>query len=84
MSMKHPPHPGLVVLQECIEPLGLSLTDAATALGVTRNTLSELANGAFHRKWPSVSQGSLAVQTKVGWRNSHNMNLPMFDAIALN
>ncbi len=43
--MKHPPHPGRVILQECIEPLGLSITDAATALGVTRNTLSELVNG---------------------------------------
>ena len=44
MTMKNPPHPGIVVLQECIEPLGLTITDAA-ALGVTRNTLSELANG---------------------------------------
>ena len=44
MRMKNPPHPGLVVLQECIEPLGLSVTDAAAALGVTRNTLSELVN----------------------------------------
>ncbi len=35
----------LVVLQECIKPLGLSITAAATALGVTRNTLSELVNG---------------------------------------
>lgn len=33
MSMKNPPHPGLVVLQECIEPLGLSITDTETALG---------------------------------------------------
>ncbi|HEV2989573.1 MAG TPA: HigA family addiction module antitoxin [Candidatus Angelobacter sp.] len=45
MSMKHPPHPGVVVLQECIEPLGLTITQAAEALGVTRNTLSELVNG---------------------------------------
>lgn len=44
MTMKNPPHPGLVVLQECIEPLGLTITDAAAALGVTRNTLSELVN----------------------------------------
>ena len=39
VNMKNPPHPGLVVLQECIEPLGLTITDAAAALGVTRNTL---------------------------------------------
>lgn len=45
MTMKNPPHPGVVVFQECIEPLGLTITRAAEALGVTRNTLSELANG---------------------------------------
>jgi addiction module HigA family antidote len=44
VTMKNPPHPGIVVLQECIEPLGLTITDAAHALGVTRNTLSELVN----------------------------------------
>ena len=45
MIMKNPPHPGRVVRQECIEPLGLSITEAARALGVTRTTLSELVNG---------------------------------------
>jgi addiction module HigA family antidote len=45
MAMKNPPHPGTVILQECIEPLDLTITDAASALGVTRNTLSELVNG---------------------------------------
>jgi len=45
MTMKNPPHPGLVVLQECIEPSGVTITQAAEALGVTRNTLSELVNG---------------------------------------
>lgn len=44
MTMKNPPHPGVVVLQECIEPSGLTITQAAEALGVTRNTLSELVN----------------------------------------
>ena len=43
--MKNPPHPGGVVLRLCIEPLGLTITDAAAALGVTRTTLSELVNG---------------------------------------
>ena len=33
------------MLRQCIEPSGLSITDAAKALGVTRNTLSELVNG---------------------------------------
>lgn len=45
MTMKNPPHPGVVVREECIEPLGLTITDAAAALGVTRNTLSELVHG---------------------------------------
>jgi addiction module HigA family antidote len=45
MTMKNPPHPGLVVFEECIEPSGLTITQAAEALGVTRNTLSELVNG---------------------------------------
>jgi addiction module HigA family antidote len=45
MPMKSPPHPGGVVLRQCIEPLALSITDAAAALGVTRTTLSELVNG---------------------------------------
>jgi antitoxin HigA-1 len=44
MPMKNPPHPGGFVLRECIEPLGLSITQAADALGVSRKTLSELVN----------------------------------------
>ena len=44
MQMKNPPHPGGVVLRQCIEPLRLTITDAAAALGVTRTTLSELVN----------------------------------------
>jgi addiction module HigA family antidote len=45
MPMKNPPHPGGFVLRQCVEPLGLSITEAARALGVTRTTLSELVNG---------------------------------------
>ena len=45
MTMKNPPHPGKIVLHDCIEPLGLTITDAAAALKVTRTTLSELVNG---------------------------------------
>jgi addiction module HigA family antidote len=44
MPMKNPPHPGGFVLRECIEPLGLTITQAAEALGVSRKTLSELVN----------------------------------------
>ena len=45
MPMTNPPHPGGFVLRQRIEPLGLTITDAAAALGVTRTTLSELVNG---------------------------------------
>jgi len=44
MPMKNPPHPGRIVRQECLDPLGLSVTDGAKALGVSRNALSELVN----------------------------------------
>jgi len=45
MTMKNPPHPGEHVLEDCIKPLGLSITKAADILGVTRLTLSNLVNG---------------------------------------
>jgi addiction module HigA family antidote len=45
MPMNNPPHPGGFVFRQCIEPLGLTITAAAAALGVTRTTLSELVNG---------------------------------------
>jgi addiction module HigA family antidote len=45
MPMKNPLHPRGFVFRQCIEPLGLSITAAAAALGVTRITLSELVNG---------------------------------------
>lgn len=42
MHMHNPPHPGEVLRKLCLEPLGLSVTKAAKALGVGRNTLSSL------------------------------------------
>lgn len=45
MAMQNPPHPGGVVRRQCLEPLGLSVTQAAKGLGVTRQALSELLNG---------------------------------------
>jgi len=45
MPMQNPPHPGGFDFRQCLEPLGLTITDAASALGVTRTTLSELVNG---------------------------------------
>ena len=45
MLMHNPPHPGEVLRSLCLEPLGLSVTAAAKALGVSRKTLSALLNG---------------------------------------
>jgi addiction module HigA family antidote len=44
MAMHNPPHPGRIVRRQCLEPLGLSVTEAARGLGVTRQALSELVN----------------------------------------
>ena len=44
MAMRKPAHPGEVIRELCLEPLGLTVTDAARALGVSRKTLSALLN----------------------------------------
>jgi len=45
MPMKNPTHPGLSVKANCLEPLGLSVTEAAKVLDVARHTLSRMLNG---------------------------------------
>ncbi len=45
MLMHNPPHPGEVLKNLCLEPLDLSVTEAAKALGVSRKTLSAILNG---------------------------------------
>jgi len=45
MAMHNPPHPGEVLRELCLDPLGVSVTDAAGALGVSRKTLSSILNG---------------------------------------
>jgi addiction module HigA family antidote len=45
MAMKTPPHPGLSVRHDCLEPLGLTISEAAGRLGVSRKQLSDLVNG---------------------------------------
>jgi addiction module HigA family antidote len=43
--MKNPPHPGQSVRADCLEPLGLTVTEAAKALGISRQALNNLING---------------------------------------
>ena len=45
MLMHNPPHPGEIIKELCLDPLGLSITAAADALGVSRKTLSSIVNG---------------------------------------
>jgi len=45
MLMHNPPHPGEIVKELCIEPLGLTVTEAAKALGISRKTFSNILNG---------------------------------------
>ena len=45
MLMHNPPHPGAFIGRQCLEPLGLTVTEAAKGLAVSRNTLSMILNG---------------------------------------
>ena len=45
MPMKDPPHPGLSVRRDCLDPLGLTVTEAAKKLGGSRKQLSDVVNG---------------------------------------
>ena len=45
MAMMNPPHPGRGIRENCLEPLELSVTEAARELGVARHTLSRVLNG---------------------------------------
>ena len=47
MAMYNPPHPGEVIKELCLQPLDLTVTDAAKGLGISRKTLSALLNGRF-------------------------------------
>jgi len=45
MAIKNPLHPGLSVKLDCLEPLGLTVTEGAKVLGVSRKALSDVVNG---------------------------------------
>jgi len=44
MPMKNPVHPGRIVKQDCLEPLGLTVTKAAEVLGVSRQAVNNLVH----------------------------------------
>jgi antitoxin HigA-1 len=45
MRMHNPPHSGEIIKRLCLEPLGVSVTEAAQALDISRKTLSAILNG---------------------------------------
>lgn len=70
MKMHNPPHPGEVIRHLCLEPLELSVTDAAKALGVSRKTLSSILNGRAGISPEMAVRLSLAFDTTAeSWLN---------------
>jgi addiction module HigA family antidote len=55
--MKNPPHPGLSVKHDCLDPLGLTVTAAAKLLGVPRETLNDLIH--TRRGWSRTRCGAV-------------------------
>ena len=51
LKMKNPPHPGFLVRVDCLEPHGLSVTEGAKILGVSRSALSHLVNESANLSW---------------------------------
>lgn len=67
MEMHNPAHPGEVVPEACLKPLGLTVTAAADGLGVTRKALSDLLDGH------SGMSPEMAIRLeKAGWGRAEN------------
>jgi addiction module HigA family antidote len=63
--MKNPPHPGHSIKDACLDPLGLSVTEAAQVLGIARHTLSRVLNGHA-----GISPDVAIRLEKAGWSNA--------------
>lgn len=70
MKMHNPPHPGEILRELCLKPLGLTVTQAAAALGVSRKTLSSILNGRGGISPEMAVRLSLAFSTTAeSWMN---------------
>ena len=65
MTMKNPPHPGLSIKENCREPLGVNVSEAARILGVARHTLSRVLHGHA-----AISPEMAVRLEKAGWSNA--------------
>ena len=73
MLMNNPPHPGEVIKELCLEPLGISVTAAAKGLGVSRKTLSALLNGRSGVSPEMAIRLSIAFDTSAeSWLNQQS------------
>jgi len=74
MRMHNPPHPGEVLRSLCLEPLGLTVSDAARALDVSRKTLSGIVNGrvASAPRWRCASPWRSIPRRRAGSTNRSN------------
>ena len=80
MLMHNPPHPGEVLRQLCLEPLGLSVTEAARGLGISRKTLSAILNGRAGISPEMAVRLSLAFSTtSESWLN-HQVQYDLWQA----
>lgn len=70
MRMHNPPRPGEIIKSLCLEPLGLTVTEAAKALGVSRKTLSAIINGRGYVSPEMAVRLSIAFDTSSeSWLN---------------
>lgn len=70
MLMHNPPHPGEIIRELCLDPLGISVTEAAKALGVSRKTLSAILNGRAGISPEMAVRLSIAFDTSAeSWMN---------------
>lgn len=73
MLMHNPPHSGEIIKELCLDPLGLSVTEAADALGVSRKTLSAILNGRAGISPEMAVRLSIAFDTSAeSWLNQQS------------
>jgi addiction module HigA family antidote len=73
MLMHNPPHPGEIIRELCLVPLGISVTEAAESLGVSRKTLSSILNGRAGISPEMAIRLSIAFDTSAeSWLNQQS------------
>ncbi len=93
MGIHNPPHPGEIIKEFCVEPLGLTVTKAAESLGVTRKTFSMLLNGKsgispemalrLSKVFGRTPEGWLRLQLQYDlWKTKQNVNIDHLERIA--